>query len=335
MTVRVLIAAGGTGGHFYPGLAVLDALRARTDVLPMFVGTPRGIEARVVPTLGYPLTLLDISPLNGVRGAKLASALWKLPRAGYGAFRTVRTFRPDVVLSVGGYAAGPLSAAAIASRVPLVIVEPNAIPGLTHRIVGRFVARALVTYGETSRYFRDGAARVVGTPVRASFLARAERVDSTRAAVPHVLVIGGSQGARAINEAMPGAVSRARAAGVQFTVTHQTGNADRERVASAYASRGIDAEVTPFIDDVAGAMARADLLVCRSGAGTVAELGVIGRPALFVPLPTAADDHQRKNAEAVAARGAGVCLPQSDMTESSLADGLASLLGDRAGLDAM
>ncbi len=335
MTVRVLIAAGGTGGHFYPGLAVLDAMRARTDVLPMFVGTPRGIEARVVPELGYPLTLLDISPLNGVRGAKLASALWKLPRAGYEAFRTVRKFRPDVVLSVGGYAAGPLSAAAIASRVPLAIVEPNAIPGLTHRIVGRFVARAFLTYAETSRYFRDGSARVVGTPVRASFLARAGAIDAERAAVPHVLVLGGSQGARAINQVMPAAVARARDAGVRFTVTHQTGAADRARVEDEYTSRGFDAEVMPFIDDVAAAMARADLLVCRSGAGTVAELGVIGRPALFVPLPTAADDHQRKNAEAVAARGAGVCLLQSAMSAQSLAEKLAELLGDRAGLAAM
>lgn len=335
MTLRVMIAAGGTGGHFYPGLAVLDALRARTDVLPMFVGTPRGIEARVVPPLGYPITLLDISPLNGVRGAKLVGALAKLPRAGFAAFRAVRKFRPDVVLSVGGYAAGPISAAAIASRVPLCVVEPNAIPGMTHRLVGRFVSRAFVTFEETSGHFRNGATRVVGTPVRRSFLERADRTTATRADVPHVFVMGGSQGARAINQVMPGAVAEAQRSGVRFTMTHQTGTADRESVAAAYASRGLEAEVIPFIDDVAAAMARADVLVCRSGMGTVAELGVIGRPAVFVPLPTAADDHQRKNAEAVAARGAGVCLAQRDLSERSLADTLVRLLRDRNSLAAM
>jgi UDP-N-acetylglucosamine--N-acetylmuramyl-(pentapeptide) pyrophosphoryl-undecaprenol N-acetylglucosamine transferase len=330
-----MIAAGGTGGHFYPGLAVLDALRERSDVLPMFVGTPRGIEARVVPGLGYPITLLDISPLNGVRGTRLVGALAKLPRAGFAAFRAMRQFRPDVVLSVGGYAAGPISAAAIASRVPLCVVEPNAIPGMTHRLVGRFVARAFVTYDETSGYFRKGATRVVGTPVRKSFLERASRVESTRAEVPHVMVVGGSQGARAINQVVPGAVAEAQRAGLRVTITHQTGNADRESVAKAYADRGLDAEVTPFIDDMASAMARADLLVCRSGAGAVAELGVIGKPAVFVPLPTAADDHQRKNAEAVAARGAGVCLVQRDLSEQSLAAQLTRLLRDRSALDAM
>jgi UDP-N-acetylglucosamine--N-acetylmuramyl-(pentapeptide) pyrophosphoryl-undecaprenol N-acetylglucosamine transferase len=193
----------------------------------------------------------------------------------------------------------------------------------------------LVTYEQTAGYFRDGATRVVGTPVRKSFLDRAGRTHAERAEVPHVLVMGGSQGARAVNQVIPGAVTEALRAGVRFTITHQTGNADRESVAKAYADRGLDAEVTPFIDDVAAAMARADLLVCRSGAGTVAELGVIGRPAVFVPLPTAADDHQRKNAEAVAARGAGVCLVQRDLSEHSLAEQLVKLLRDRAALEAM
>jgi UDP-N-acetylglucosamine--N-acetylmuramyl-(pentapeptide) pyrophosphoryl-undecaprenol N-acetylglucosamine transferase len=335
VTVRLLIAAGGTGGHFYPGLAVLDALRARAEIEPMFVGTPRGIEARVVPTLGYPVTLLDVSPLNGVRGAALARALGKLPGAALGCVRTLARFRPHAVLSVGGYASGPITALAVAARVPTAVVEPNAVPGLTNRLLGRFVDRAYLTYDETAGYFRSSAARVVGTPVRRAFLERARAASDTRGEQPHVLVTGGSQGARALNQALPGAVAAARGLGVAFTVTHQTGPAERDAVARAYAERGQQAEVVAYIDDVAAAMARADLVVCRAGAGTVAELCVLGRPALFIPLPTAADDHQRKNAEAVAARGAGECLAQQDLTEAVLAARLEALLGSRATLRAM
>jgi UDP-N-acetylglucosamine--N-acetylmuramyl-(pentapeptide) pyrophosphoryl-undecaprenol N-acetylglucosamine transferase len=335
VTLRVLIAAGGTGGHFYPGLAVLDALRARTDVEPMFVGTPRGIEARVVPTLGYPLTLVDVAPLNGVRGTALARALGKLPGAAVACVRTLARFRPHAMLSVGGYASGPITALALTARVPTAVVEPNAVPGLTNRLLGRLVDRAYLTYEETARYFRPGAARVFGTPVRRAFLERARDASDARTARPHVLVTGGSQGARALNTVLPGAVAAARAEGLDFTVTHQTGTADHEAVAREYAARGLEAEVVPYIADVAAAMARADLVVCRAGAGTVAELCVIGRPGLYVPLPIAADDHQRKNAEAVAARGAGVCLAQKDLDEASLAARLRALLGDREGLRRM
>ena len=239
------------------------------------------------------------------------------------------------MLSVGGYAAGPISAAAVASRVPLFVVEPNAIPGLTHRWVGRFAKRAFVTWEESSHYFRSDATRVIGTPVRRAFLERAERPAGERAAAPHLLITGGSQGARGINRVVPGAAAVALKSGVRFTVTHQTGVADLDAVKQDYAAHGLEADVVPYIDDVAAAMARADLIVCRAGAGTVAELGVIGRPAVFVPLPTAADDHQRKNAEAVAVRGAGVCIAQKDLAENTLADALTRLFRDRGALDQM
>lgn len=326
MTVRLLIAAGGTGGHLYPGLAVLEALKARTDVDALFVGTERGIEARVLPALGHSLTLVDVSPLNGVRGKALVSAMGKLPGAAVACARILARFRPHAVLGVGGYASGPVMAMAILARVPTAVVEPNAIPGLTHRWVGRFVDRAYVTYEETVRYFGKDRARVFGTPVRKVFLEAARQTRDGRTGRLHVLVTGGSQGARALNRVVPGAVAKLRASGMDFTVTHQTGPLDQETVAKEYIARGIDAEVVGYITNLAEAMARADLVVCRAGAGTVAELCVVGRPALFVPLPTAADDHQTKNAQAMAARGAAECLAQRDLTEASLAERLERLL---------
>jgi UDP-N-acetylglucosamine--N-acetylmuramyl-(pentapeptide) pyrophosphoryl-undecaprenol N-acetylglucosamine transferase len=337
MTLRLIVAAGGTGGHFYPGVAVLEALRARGEVEVLFVGTDRGIEAKAVPGLGERLATFDVAPLNGVRGAARLRSLWKLPSAGLAAWRVVREFKPDALLSVGGYASGPVTLAAIARGVPTVVVEPNAVPGFTNRVVGSRVRRACVAWEETGRYFRDGAVRVTGTPVRRAFLDRAARARDLRADRPRLLILGGSQGARALNESVPAAVARLTSAGVDLRVVHQTGAAAREAVAESYRALGLTdrAEVTAFIDDVAGAMSAADLVVCRSGAGTVSELCVIGRGALYVPLPTAADDHQRKNAEAAQARGAGMCLPQRELTPDSLAERVRSLLSDRDALRAM
>jgi UDP-N-acetylglucosamine--N-acetylmuramyl-(pentapeptide) pyrophosphoryl-undecaprenol N-acetylglucosamine transferase len=337
MTLRLIVAAGGTGGHFYPGVAVLEALRERGPVEALFVGTERGIEAKKVPAMGEQLATFDVAPLNGVRGIAKLRALFKLPGAGLRAWRTVAQFSPHALLSVGGYASGPATMVAIAQGIPTVVVEPNAVPGFTNRVVGRRVSRACVAWEETSRYFRDGSVRVTGTPVRRAFLARAALAQDTRGEVPTVLVVGGSQGARALNEHVPGAIARLVSQGERVRVIHQSGVAAQQSVTDAYRAAGLadSVEVTAFIDDVASAMASADLVVCRSGAGTVSELCVIGRPAIYVPLPTAADDHQRKNAEAVVARGAGECLLQSDLTTESLASRIGALLSDRAALRAM
>jgi UDP-N-acetylglucosamine--N-acetylmuramyl-(pentapeptide) pyrophosphoryl-undecaprenol N-acetylglucosamine transferase len=226
---------------------------------------------------------------------------------------------------------------AIAQGIPTVVVEPNAVPGFTNRVVGRRVSRACVAWEETSRYFRDGSVRVTGTPVRRAFLARAALAQDTRGEVPTVLVVGGSQGARALNDNVPGAIARLAKQGARVRVIHQSGVAAQQAVTDAYRAAGLaeHVEVTAFIDDVASARASADLVVCRSGAGTVSELCVIGRPAIYVPLPTAADDHQRKNAEAVVARGAGECLLQSALTVESLASRISALLEDRPALRAM
>ncbi len=329
-----MVAGGGTGGHVFPGIAVADAIARRTTVEVCWVGTSRGIESRVLPTTPYRLVTMDVTALNGLRGLDRLRSLSRLPRAAVKAIALVRAFRPDVVLGVGGYAGGPLVAVAAALRIPTAVLEPNAVPGLTNRILARWVARAYVTHDEALGAFSSGVARVTGSPVRRAFLARmASPVPS--GGVPEVLVLGGSQGARAINAVVPAAVASLAARGITLRVTHQTGVPDQDRVTGDYKRCGVDAEVVAFIDDVAAVMARASLVVCRAGAMTVAELGVLGRPAIYVPLPTAADDHQRRNAEAMTARGAARWIPQSELTSERLADEILATVANPAALTTM
>jgi UDP-N-acetylglucosamine--N-acetylmuramyl-(pentapeptide) pyrophosphoryl-undecaprenol N-acetylglucosamine transferase len=333
--LRFMVAGGGTGGHVFPGIAVADALDRRTrDLSVCWVGTTRGIEARVLPTTPWRFEPMDLAGLNGVRGKKLVSALAKLPPAAAQAWRVLRRERPHVVLGVGGYAGGPIVAMAAALRIPTAVLEPNAVPGLTNRILSRLVKRAFVTHEETLAAFPAGVGVVTGSPVRRAFLARMASPVNVGGDVS-VLVLGGSQGARAINAAMPDAVAKLRASGLTLRVTHQTGATERDAVAAAYAARGEAAEVVAFIDDVATVMAESSLVVCRAGAMTVAELGVLGRPALYIPLPTAADDHQRKNAEAMAARGAARWVAQAALTPEKLAAEMGAALRDGDALQAM
>lgn len=333
--LRVMIAGGGTGGHVFPGIAVADALARRTrDLDVCWVGTTRGIEARVLPTTPWRFEPMDISALNGVRGAALVRALAKLPRAGLHALRLLRANRPQVVLGVGGYAGGPVVALAAALRIPTAVLEPNAVPGLTNRILARVVKRAFLTHDEALGAFPKDVPVVTGSPVRRAFLQRMAS-EVKRPDVPEVLVVGGSQGARAINRVVPEALKILRERGLALTLTHQTGAPSRDEVAAEYAKLGLDATVLPFIDDVAAAMERASLIVCRAGAMTVAELGVIGRPAIYIPLPTAADDHQRKNAEAMTAKGAASWIAQSELTPARLADEMAAVLAEPERLRAM
>lgn len=323
-----MVAGGGTGGHVFPGIAVADALGRRVrDLEVCWVGTNRGIEARVLPTTPWRFEPMDIQGINGARGRALFRALARLPRAGLRALALLRADRPHAVLGVGGYAGGPLVAMAAALRIPTAVLEPNAIPGLTNRILARVVRRAFVTHEETVAAFPRGIAEVTGSPVRRAFLSRmASEVPLGER--PEVLVIGGSQGARAINAVVPDALKSLRDRGIVLRVTHQTGAPTRDEVAARYAALGLEAEVTAFIDDVASVMERASLVVCRAGAMTVAELGILGRPAIYVPLPTAADDHQRRNAEAMTARGAARWIPQPELTASRLAEEIAAVLGD-------
>jgi UDP-N-acetylglucosamine--N-acetylmuramyl-(pentapeptide) pyrophosphoryl-undecaprenol N-acetylglucosamine transferase len=331
--MTVMIAGGGTGGHLFPGIALAQELRRRDPKgRIVFVGTARGIETRAVPKAGFELELLPISGLRrtGIAGALLSLA--RMPWALVRAVQLVRRLSPAVAVSVGGYAAGPAVLAARLCGVPCAVMEQNAIPGFTNRLLGKLARRvfaALPTEG-----FAAGKVVVLGNPVRTDLLSVRDAPYAPRSP-RRLLVFGGSQGARALNEAMLGLLPRLADGSLRLDVTHQTGQMDYDRVRAAYEAAGVKARVTPFIDDMAGAYRDADVVLSRSGATTLAELTVCGRPALLVPYPFAVDDHQTKNARTVAERGAAVLLPQPELTAERLAHELSALSGDEQRLVAM
>ncbi|MBI5511896.1 MAG: undecaprenyldiphospho-muramoylpentapeptide beta-N-acetylglucosaminyltransferase [Deltaproteobacteria bacterium] len=330
----VLIAGGGTGGHLFPGIAVAEEVRRRDPAARvLFVGTARGLEVKAVPKAGFELALLPVSGLRRTGLLGLCLGLLRLPGALFGALRLVRGFRPQVAVSVGGYAAGPAVLAARLLGVPCVVMEQNAVPGFTNRVLGRLARRVLAGLPPTG--LPADKVTVVGNPVRADLL----RVRGS-AYAPHrplkLLVFGGSQGARALNEVMIGAAAALEAQGVALEITHQTGGADCERVRAAYAAAGVQGpRVLPFIDDMATAYDEADLVLCRAGASTIAELAVCGRPAILVPFPFAVDDHQSANARALAAAGGAVHLPQAEMSCGRLTELVAALAREPERLRAM
>lgn len=323
----ILVAGGGTGGHVFPGLAVAKALSAMADVDVVFAGTERGLEGKILPQHGYTVEMLEVEPMKGggasraIRGALVAA---KAMRHATGIMGRIR---PAAVLSVGGYAAGPAALAGVRMRIPLAILEPNSILGLANRLLAPFCKRAYVAWKETARVFRGDKARTYGVPLRPGF---APRDYTPKPGQPkRVLVLGGSQGAKALNERLPLAFGRVKDKLEGVVVLHQTG-ADRDaEVRSAYEQAGVaGVTVVPFLDDVATQMAQADLILARAGAVTVAEISAIGRPSILVPFPHAADDHQAKNAMALADLGGAVCLRQEAADAARLATELETLLGD-------
>ncbi len=328
--MRTIVAGGGTGGHVIPALAIAQELRARYDARVVFVGTARGIENRLVPAAGFDLHLIEVGGLNRVDFDTRWKTVLDLPRAVMASAKLIREFRPDVMIGVGGYASGPAMLAAAMLNVPTVAFEPNVVPGFANRMVAPMVRAAAVHFEKTCHYFRN--CHVTGVPVRREFFAVARRPMDSR---PTLLVFGGSQGATAINCAVLESLTRLMEAVPSIYVIHQTGERDYPEAQIAYLQAGLAAEVSPFIDDMPDAFARADLVLCRSGASTVAEIAAAGKPAIFVPLPTAADDHQRHNAAALAGGGAARLLPQAELTAERLVTEVASLLCDRAGLARM
>ena len=325
---RIVIAGGGTGGHVFPGLAIASQLEALADVDVTFVGSPRGLEKDLVPARGYRLELLDVEPIKGggikraVRGALVAA------RATWRARSLVRDLKPAVVVSVGGYAAGPMALASAASGVPLAIVEPNGVLGLANRILTPVAKRAYVAWPDV---MRAKIVRPLGVPLRDGFDASAYRAGSSA----RVLVMGGSQGARAINDVLPDAIAEVTKRVPRVEVLHQSGRGQDDAVRAAYEKAGVRADVRAFLDDVPGELARADVVVARSGAGTVAEIAALGRAAIFVPFPFAADDHQRANAESLSKHGAAVCVIQREATPAKLASEIGALLEEPARREAM
>jgi UDP-N-acetylglucosamine--N-acetylmuramyl-(pentapeptide) pyrophosphoryl-undecaprenol N-acetylglucosamine transferase len=319
-----LVMAGGTGGHVFPALATARVLQQRGYRI-VWLGTQRGIEARLVPAAGIPVEWLSVSGLRGKGLGTLLLAPFRLLVALLQALRAVRRHRPDVVLGAGGFASGPGGIAAWLLRRPLVVHEQNAVAGLTNRVLARLADRVLE--GFPGSFGRGVHAEHVGNPVRPEIAAVTppERRFAAREGKARLLVFGGSQGAARLNAVVPAAIAELPEA-LRPEVLHQTGRGGHEDTVSAYQSRGIEADVRPFIDDMASAYGWADLAVCRSGALTVAELEAAGVPAVLVPFPAAVDDHQTRNAEHVVRGGGAVLLPESQLTPLTLAAALRELL---------
>jgi UDP-N-acetylglucosamine--N-acetylmuramyl-(pentapeptide) pyrophosphoryl-undecaprenol N-acetylglucosamine transferase len=314
----ILLAGGGTGGHVFPMLAVGDAIRAADpSSRVVYVGTARGLEARVVPEQGGELELLDILPLRGgglsgfLKGAQHAAA--SIPAAR----DLVRRIGPSAVLSVGGYAGGPVSLAARTLGVAVTVLEPNSVMGLSNRLLAPFAVRAYTTFPEVDRYFRPSIVRRLGVPLRKAF---APSPYPDKRGELSILVLGGSQGAKALNETVPRALALVKDV-PGLSVLHQAGREREPEARALYESLGLSGKssVVPFIDDMAQALASADLVIARAGASTLAELCAVGRPSILVPYPFAADDHQLKNARSLERRGAAVALPQDEATAERIA----------------
>jgi UDP-N-acetylglucosamine--N-acetylmuramyl-(pentapeptide) pyrophosphoryl-undecaprenol N-acetylglucosamine transferase len=328
----LLFAGGGTGGHVYPMIAVAEAVRRLAPaVRVVFVGTERGIEARAVPNSGYELELMRVLPLRGAGALGFVRGVGRAMMALGEGRALVRRLRPDAVLSVGGYAAGPVSLAAWALGVPLALLEPNSVIGLANRLVAPLARRAYLAFPEAERHFRRERVLRAGVPLRPGFLPAVPAAPGERV---RLLVLGGSQGAKVLNEAMPRAVAEL---GGLVEVVHQSGVARADDVRKRYAEVGESqrATVVPFIDDMPAALARADLVVGRSGAGALSEMCAVGRPGLLVPYPFAAGDHQRVNAEALVRAGAARTVPNRDATPERLAREIRELAADRALLSRM
>lgn len=325
----MIVAGGGTGGHLFPGVAVAEAL-GEGDAA-MFIGSSSGIEARVIPRTRFPFVALEV---HGVRGRGLrgiAEFVMQIPVALYCSFREVARFGADVIVGVGGYASFPAVVAGWARGIPTVVLEQNAHPGMANRVMGRIASRVCISFAAAERYFPAGRVEVTGNPVR-RFVA-GDRIAADGQL--RLFVFGGSQGARSINEAMCDAASSLRDSIRGLRIVHQTGRGLAEDARRRYAEAGVDAEVHEFIDDMASAYANADLVVCRSGATTLAELAIVGRAAILIPYPLAADDHQRSNAEVMVEAGAARMILDADLNGGVLAEEIQSLLGSDGLLERM
>lgn len=303
--LRVLIAGGGTGGHIIPALAVAGELVSRFQAEVLFVGTPRGMESRLVPAAGFPLKLIQVGPLNRVSLATRLRTLSDLPRSIIACRQMIHDFQPQVVFGVGGYASGPAMAAALLLRLPTMAFEPNAMPGLANRLIGKRVQAAAVNFPAATRWFRH--AEVTGIPVRPEFFS----IDPPPPSPPHLLVFGGSQGARLFNQTLPLVADALFKAVPGLTLLHQCGARHFESTQAAFAQCGADParwQVLPFLDDMPARFARAHLVMARSGASTVAELAAAAKPALLIPFAAAADNHQLRNAESMVGAGAAALL---------------------------
>lgn len=336
--MTIVIAAGGTGGHLYPAVALArEFLRRDPANRVLFVGTSHGLESKVLAHEGFELVLIDAKPVMGKGLLGMTKGIIAMPISLWQCWRIVRQHQAHLVIGVGGYTSPMMVMAAALAGVACVILEPNADSGLANKAVGPFVQRVFLAFESAAGSFDPTKVRVVGTPIRKEFLEQAQ-CTSTAANQPgrhHLLVFGGSQGAKAINSAVIEGLPPLLKQRPQMTVTHQTGESDYARVSEAYRQAGVSVTVAPFLYDMPLAINAADLVVARAGAMTVAELTTCGKPAVLIPLPTAIYDHQMKNAKVMEAAGAAVVLPQAELTGSKLAQTVAEIFDDQERVMAM
>ena len=334
--MKMIIAGGGTGGHLFPGIAVAEEFLSRNPANEvLFVGTERGIEARAVPAAGYHLEIISAAGIRG-KGTFSQAKGAVMMFYGYAQSRKIlKKFRPDLVLGVGGYASLPMVLAARGMGIPRFVHEQNAIPGQTNRLLARFATKAFITLEESARYFPADTTMLTGNPLRRQILDMLDNVSLSSAKDDlrsvdcfRIFVFGGSQGAHAINAAMTEALPLLKKLHCTLIITHQTGEKDCADVTAAYRNAGVEATVTPFISDMAAQYARADLIICRAGATTIAEVTACGKTCLFIPFPHAVDDHQRRNAEALLKKDACFMMLEKELTAGALAGTIRTLEED-------
>lgn len=318
---RVLFAGGGTGGHVYMAIAVARELKRRDpSVEILFAGTAEGLESRIVPEQGYLLRTIRIGGLKNVGVKRLVTTILQMPGALLASLRIVREFSPSTVVGVGGFSSGPLVAAARLTGVPALLIEPNAHPGFANRLLARFCQAAAVAFDESAAWF-GRKAHVTGVPIRQEFFS-VETIPSPDSRL-RVLIFGGSRGSHPINMAV--LESLPYLAEAPLSLVHQTGPADFAAVKEAYRKHAVDAEICDYIHNMPQAFSKADVVLSRAGASTIGEITAAGKPAILIPFPQAADDHQTKNAEALARRNAAILLHQKDVTGQGLADRILDL----------
>ena len=333
--MRIVIAGGGTGGHLFPGIAIAEEfLKRNKETAVIFIGTKKGIESKLLEKFGYELKKIEIEGVKG-RGIKaLLKGAYQIPKSIWQSRRILKQFGPDIVFGVGGYASGPAVLAAHFMSIPTGIAEQNAIPGVTNRILGNFVDRIFVTYAQTRECFPQAKVVLSGNPVRASFTVGSAKTKEKKD-YRQLLIFGGSQGAEAINKSVVDMLPQLQNMKNKLHILHQTGAKQAEEVKKAYEQFGIQAKVTPFIVDMAAAYADADLIICRAGATSLAEITAAGKAAVLIPYPWAANDHQLKNAQALAAQGAAAVIPEKELSGSNLFKVIENLLLDEKKLRQM
>ncbi len=331
----MIIAGGGTGGHLFPGIAIAEEFLGRDPAnRVLFIGTERGLEKKVLGELGFPLRTLKVEGIKGRGPVRILASLLKIPGSLIASVRIIRAFQPAVVVGVGGYASGPAVLAARLMGLKTAIAEQNAFPGLTNRILGRFADRIFVTFSASARWFPAARTRVTGNPIRAAFLAEKPqgKRDDPRFTL---LIFGGSQGAHTINRIVMDALDGLGELKDQIRFIHQTGEQDRKMVDEGYRKRGFSAEVTPFILDMAATYRTADLLLCRAGATSIAEITACGKAAILIPFPFAVNDHQTQNAEILVRAGAAEMIPERELDGPRLATAIERLCRHPAELQKM